>query len=415
MKIFGFKLPSFHNPFASKALKAPAPQNAHAFNEFVRRITPDEKKKLDEKLAKIIDSSSFRNDVNALKVALQTQNWDAPVFHNKDYPYLALAALHEGAITPETMATILIFYSAQTETDNIKTVPLFILGKINEEAKKLIIETWPEDNKTEEHILPFFEKMRQADPTQQQFFLIPYDQDKEFADKNENQTTITGLLHGDLDFNVFGLCSNNRHMQASPGMMQAFLDVCYGDRAVKINPVIGLSSENDIHDNGLFDKRDMGLLFPGTLFPLVADNRLAQGFRFWYHDFYHACAASLIPAPFRHLYIQFADLLLTHQGDPKVSMNEDFRPFWNGFVDMEMTKFQPDDSSTLIYTDPQELASAFWNDAADRLACTETSRKVIFPKIYQLVEYEQLKSPELVTDAFIQKGKDILTHMQFFE
>ena len=306
MKIFGFKLPSFHNPFASKPLDAPAPKNAKAFNEFVRRVSPEEQKKLEEKLSKIIHSSSFRNDVNTLKVALQTQNWDAPVFHNKDFPYLALAALHEGDITSEAMATILIFYSAQTETSNIKTVPLFINGRVNDEAKRLIIETWPPDQKMEEHISAFFEKMSKADPSQQQFFLIPYAQDKEFANGNESAMTISGLLHEDLDFNIFGACSQNRHMLASVRMMQAFLDVCYEDRSVKINPVIGLSSEKDIHDNGLLDNRDMGLIFPGIAFPMIADNRQAQGFRFWYHDFYHTYAASLIPSPFRHLYIKFA-------------------------------------------------------------------------------------------------------------
>ena len=402
MKIFGFSLPDIPNPFASKPLDAPAPQNAKAFNEFVRRVSPEEKKKLEEKLSKTIHSSSFRDQVNALKVALQTQNWDAPVFQSKDYPYLALAALHEGDITPETMATILIFYSAQTETSNIKTIPLFIHGKVNEEAKRLVIETWPPDQKTEEHITAFFDRMRQADPSQQQFFLLPYSQEQEYAGGNANKMTFAGDIHSDrVGFNVFGACSENRHMLASMGMMQAFLDVASGNRAVKINPVIGLSSEKDIHDNGLNNERDMGLLFPHIDFPLYADGSTANGFRFWYHDFYHSCLCSLIPPEHRHLFVQFADIILSH--DPQ---NKQLKDSWNAFVDMEMPLYRL--GNDIMLTDSDALTDAFWVSASRKLAFDKEQHALnIPPQVFaKAIEGHQ------ESDPFIQRGRKILTNIE---
>lgn len=402
MRIFGFNLPSIPNPFNNKPLEAPSPQGAKAYNEFIRRVSPEEKKQIERRLYKIIHSPSFRNDVNALEIALQTQNWSAPTFQNKNYPYLALAALHEGMITSEALATILIYYSAQTETSNIKTVPLFIRGEINEEAKRLIIETWPSDKNMEGNISAFFEKMRQAPPSQQQFFLIPYDQDKEYASGDAEKMTFAGDIHSDrVGFNTFGACSQSRHMLPSVGMMQSFLEVTGGPHAVKINPVIGLSSEKDIHDNGLNNERDMGLLFPDISFPLYADGSPASGFRFWYHDFYHSSLCTLIPPKHRHLFIEFADTILSH--DPRDSQLKDA---WNAFVDMEMVEYRPQ-TSEIALSNEEALIDAFWISASRKLAFDKPNYALNIPQ--EILEKAKKKYQQ--SDLFIQRGITILNNV----
>ncbi|MBS0615948.1 MAG: hypothetical protein JSR58_05295 [Verrucomicrobia bacterium] len=404
MKIFGFNLPNIPNPFAATTpLGAPAQQSEKAFNEFIRRVSPQEKKHIETKLSKIIHSSSFNDDVHALKAALNTQNWDAPVFHKADYPYLALAALHEGQITPEALATILIFYSAQTETKNIRSVPLFIQGKVNEEAKKLLIETWPPDQQTEEHLTAFFKKMETADPVQQQFFLIPYSQEKEYAGGNADLMTFAGDIHSErVGFNVFGACSEDRHMLPSMGMMQAFLDVCHGNQAVKINPVLGLSSEKDIHDNGLNNERDMGLLFPYINFPLSADGSSAKGFRFWYHDFYHSSLCSLIPPEHRKLYVQFADIILSHE-----PTNKQLKDSWNAFVDMEMTEYRPK-TGEIMYTKDNDLIDAFWIAASRKLSFDKRDHAANIPPEV----FAKAKEGRSENDPFIQRGLIILQKIE---
>lgn len=108
----------------------------------------------------------------------------------------------------------------------------------------------------------------------------------------EQLTTKKSLVY--LDFRVlFGACG--WMMCPSITLRQAFIDSVFQEEAHQINPVIGISTPEDIRTGGLKGYRDMAIPYPGHPLPKTADHLPAPDILdFMGHDFYHAVRASML-------------------------------------------------------------------------------------------------------------------------
>ena len=230
----------------------------------------------------------------SLLEAIKTFDFNNLILLDPDLPYLALAALNLGKITRSQVATICNFWGAYKQIrnhQNIQSVPLFDGNNINEEAKKLLMATFKIHGFQNSPFLEgkkldiFYEKMKELPKSEQRFLLIP---------TPYNSTIASGIK--DLGINVFFQANDGKQvMQIVPslGMMQAFLDAQYGDEAVKINPVLYLSTLHHIIETGLTHSRDMMFSFPNpdkhgkSHCPELADGLFAPWIDFTRHDLYH--------------------------------------------------------------------------------------------------------------------------------
>ncbi len=116
-----------------------------------------------------------------------------------------------------------------------------------------------------------------------------------------------------LGGNVFGsflLDGKPYRMVPTLGLMQTFLVTKFGSQAtqaINIHPVLGISSLENIKENGLTGSRDLVLRSPLVKLPEIADDFAAPGDLFTYHDFYHAMVASSTPLSLRPSLIALAD------------------------------------------------------------------------------------------------------------
>ncbi len=169
-------------------------------------------------------------------------------------------------------------------------------------------------------------------------------------------------------------------------MMQTFLRVKSQEDAVTITPTIGVSTIEEIKDNGLTDTRDMGLPFPAADF-LLSDQQKAT-FKelclpqeadqvtapkrgdFIYHDFYHAQLASNIPSEHRKASIKIASLIedLLNSENYTDELRKCLMATYERFIDLENPFYRPEMNLSFEYTD---LSSLFWysksSDASEAL------------------------------------------------
>ena len=324
-----------------------------------KRLSTKEQTQLIDKLRSL---PPINQKIGDLIEALKRGNWRAPIFSDPDFPYYALLACNQGLITSHQFGTIQIYWSTiqyHEGKKNVCAAPIFKYDDVVPEAAQAIFETLflnPETALaqmglydpnipllTEKQFEAFFEQLNQLPASEQYVFLV-HDKDPISPDL---PPTISQRLYLGTGYNVF--CRNieaGTRMVPSIGMMQAFLNVRYGKNAVQLNPVIGLSSEADIRQNGLESKRDTAVCFPGVELPEEADTFRAPWYDFTYHDFYHAMLASGIPVQYRPLLVQIADiaksiLQTTSNPQDQALMNK----IYDQFIDMEQTNFRPEKSS----------------------------------------------------------------------
>lgn len=131
---------------------------------------------------------------------------------------------------------------------------------------------------------------------------------------------------------------------ASLSMMQAFVNVLGKENAITFTPVIGVSTIEDIKNNGKWGTRDIALAFPGVDLPEEADGYFIRTpFDFSYHDFYHGCSASLASNEVRLTCLYIAEMV-DSKNNEELTMTEypDFaRYFVELLIDMEMSDYLP--------------------------------------------------------------------------
>lgn len=279
-------------------------------------------------------------NIPALLEAWNKGDFAHPIFANAElYPKYALLALRQGVLTKDAFATMMWYRTAlksHGSDEKIKTIPLFINDQVNPEAKAIIRQTLKGATEAkllkeagvanlsyldEEQLKKFFIEMRKKPLSEQRFFVVEdihfrqgeaptdYDSDWKITDIMKGLRTSSQHIQKTNGINVFGRFKANQkpmRMLPSLSMMQNYLHIKYGANAVTINPVLGLSTIEDIVKNGLLATRDMGLKYPGLNLPRTADLMVADDYDFPYHDFYHAIITSFVPSDHRYAFLKIA-------------------------------------------------------------------------------------------------------------
>ena len=394
------------------------PDDSSTYKEMTRRLSVEEKSALEEKLKTLPKKEEH---ILALIQALESQNWDASILHNADYPYYALEALKRGNdLSPTQFATLQLFWQGTQSYGHHAMRTIFLFnpdGSINQEARSLIRETLHlvgvhyqlielvdgislmelaktvrDDNDLLEKVKEYldkinttyllsegqidllFEKLRALPKSEQQFFIVP-DKEGKYLPILEDQLlgrstthTITQEINFATGLNVFSRLEGPAVMIPSFGLMQAYLEVRNGQDAVQMNPVLGLSSLGDLRQNALEGKRDFALHHPAASLPNTADNFSAPGVDFEKHDFYHAQLSSSIPPFYKRLFIQCADMIenQVHQERGFLSFNrESMQHLHDRFIDMEVSNFR------LEMRRGRTLNDLFWGQIYNQFAINE--------------------------------------------
>lgn len=334
-------------------------KSAPVYEEIVRRATPKERKALEEKLQSL---PLISENIQILLEAIQQGDWDAEIFQNKDYPNYALEAVRRGQLSTEDYATVMIYWETTQmypDAKQVKRVAIFDAdGKVNEEAKKLIVATLY-DRKPEKYLYQsplltpaqldqLFEKLKKLPKIQQQIWIVPNGKEQIME---AIQTPILAQI------------SDQEMMIAPLGLMQAVLDTAFGKDAVKLNPVHGLSSWGDIRQNHLDQKRDYAIRAPLIELPEEADGNKARGPYFGKHDFFHALLISTVPLAFRQKYVECYDII--QRLYPTIDPDKG-----SGFIDMDVPDFFRN-----FFQKNEFQENVFWSTLADLIFATTINEK----------------------------------------
>lgn len=313
-----------------------------------------------------LERASKGNRVSALCDFLAKGDWEGIIESYKekegvqpdDLAIDALGAFHDKRISLEQFCTLIFRWSLGKDFpgEEIQTIRLFDkAGNINPSAEEFIVQTLKASGSekgkyvflNKDEIARFFEKMKLLPESEKVFFCLKtkpvplFDLLAAACAISDNTRTITEEVRDSIGVNVFNTFTVNEEtyrMVPSLGMMQQFLLVHSGDlQAVKIAPTIGLSSRQDIENNGMNGTREMALPFPGITLPKESDLVLAPyDVDFWAHDFYHAIIASQIPSKARKAFIDVSKAIQevnAEEVDPTIKNFLD--EYYERVVDME--------------------------------------------------------------------------------
>lgn len=330
---------------SSSAAEIPAPpplENVSQISTEYWTLTRRIPKEIFTEINQIINALPDKDmRISQLLTALKEKNWEHEIFQDKNYPYYALESVKQKKLSSSEFCTLMFYWTAvnyhSTESERVKPIPLFIDGIPNSQALQMLKETMSHSTNlslpflTDEQFDEFINLMSKAPISEQQFFLVPL---------SNEYTSLQNMR--DLKINLFGKVeSENKRMIPSFSLMQCFLDVKFGSQAAKINPVIGLSHFKDIIANDVGGQRDMAIPFPGVKLPERADNILAPGFDFTYHDLYHIFILSCIPLEHRQALIKAAFYSIDAINDSNIQAKK----YYGTIVDMDAPVFRENNSS----------------------------------------------------------------------
>jgi hypothetical protein len=348
--------------------------------EMLRRVNPAERLNLEKELATL---PKKEESIEELCKALDGQDWQASIFQHEKYPYYALAALELGRIRPMQFATLMLFWSVAQHKPIV--IPLFNPDStVNIEARAFIAATL---EGTDINIDDLFELMKDYPPSEQQIFVI--------AD-TQTEKTVSRAINEDLHLPFLSRAFGKR-MISSLGLMQALLTVRFLDEAVTLNPVLGLSSTDDITYNVLHGTRDVAIPFPGISLPKKADGYLAPDADFPYHDTYHAYLLSSIPPQHRTLFLRIGQIMTNFAEDFSNLERRALRRAAWFFKDQEILIYLPERRQYLRF---QSINDIFWKTVEDLLDYIDD--KVIDPETCENLFVKI--GTELDIDPSIQEG-----------
>ncbi len=287
-----------------------------SFNEVVRRIKLSEQHLILEKISKVSEDQVQKIIQCCDDPSLLMNNYLC-FFKSTDFPYVALRALRDGKINVNEFSTLLSLHGIYIENskDNaafeMKHKVLFDKnGEPNKESWKAIETTLQKSNDNtrtafrfdvEATIKNMQIKLKSARLIEVGFW--HYD----MPDFSEEQT----IADVARSIGTWALSRyDDQEMLPSLTMRQALVDSAFGEEAHRINPVIGVSSPDDLRQGGLGHYRDFALPFPGNPLPKTADYLPAPTIAdFQHHDFYHLLRVSLLTNKDASLYIAMGDAL----------------------------------------------------------------------------------------------------------
>ncbi len=216
-------------------------------------------------------------------------------------------------------------------------------GEVSPTARGLIEQTLLVEGVSylsENELDRFFELVSQKSPLQRQFFLEtrktkPVWEASYFYKLDSFREKISEVYWG---FNFLSHCylhGQPKYMIPSLGMMNCFLKAKFGENAVELNPVLGLSTPYDLEENARANKRDIAIRFPDIFLPETADHVSAEGFNFSYHDFFHATIVSCAPLATRERFLQCVQIISSSNYEMSEYDETQLHYLYQRFIDME--------------------------------------------------------------------------------
>lgn len=362
------------------------------YKEFIRRCAPEERSLINQALQGVTN-----NELNDFTESINKLNWHEVFKSPQKYPFIALAAFKVGKISKEQLSTVLFYYSITlgTKPDFVECIPLFDKKAIHPAALE-IMETQTDLSK--EQIKEFFDKAKRLPLSEQRLFIyLPSIVDN----------SIIKALKKDAHFNNWGLMENGgKNIVSLPSLslMQNYLDIKYGKDAVKINPVIGLSSREDIKKNGEQNTRDLAVHFPFVTLPKEADGSKAPYDQFSLHDFYHAALCSSIRKKHRKGYAYIVNIMENYMPINTTSNGKNFIEKLDFvLIDQEFAEYRVD-GKNIFRNIPHRKSSFFWLSFCERLKITWANQE--FDK--RLSEEDFLKECKNIIEYLI-------SHKEAFE
>ncbi len=266
------------------------------FSEFTRRAwkTSSQQKTLLDQINQIDENSA-----NSLVHQLNQVEWEVSALKTFTV-FTALKALLQGSLQPSQIFTFYQFKNAdEIAPSQLKMVEIFFKNIPSQFALNLIKEVVPEEIDPQ----AFAHQLALKPLSERRFFLIPD------LDEDSNGCSITKSLMEQAGFNVFGQLTLNQkvyQMVPSFGMIETLAEMI-GE--VKPNPVLGLSSEEDMRLNFQRGIRDIAIETEETPLPKEADERPANKIQFTKHDIYHLMNHLNMPKKHQQGWLKVIDIL----------------------------------------------------------------------------------------------------------
>lgn len=304
--------------------------------------------------------------IDELLFAIRNENWGHPLFDQPNIDMYLLEALRRNLLNHYEFSWVTLFLMAKKIARCMPTVLPVInkSGKLDKLAEIYLALTFLPTgrDKGQEPILDerqfsaFIRELRHFPRSEHSIILIP------FTERFQNG--VLGRINK-LGLNIFGRVSvfldskefrfKEMLMVAPLGMVQAFLNVKFGAKAIKLSPAIGPMPVSELRDNALEDTRVVSLdhsildQLMDLKFPSIADGLDAPGVCFTYHDScYHSYISSSIPPGIRRRFVKFYDFIRAHlvssPTNQGCSADEDrfFRKLSFMCIDMEHPSFRPE-------------------------------------------------------------------------
>ncbi|WP_257263975.1 hypothetical protein [Endozoicomonas sp. ONNA2] len=285
--------------------------HAKVFKEVVRRIKTDQQSLIMDKV----------NDITPQQLEQIAQCCRNPeeittkhrcFLQSDTFAYAALRAFREKKISRNEFATLVTLQGVYLEGEHIK--PFEIVhhklfddkGNVNGVHRDIIFDSlvrskgfflpssFDVDSFDVDSILSnMLRLLENASPVEAGFWSCKY---PTVSGEDKGQITIKKALSS-RHFNVLFIDCEWSGWMICPSitLRQAFIDSFCQNEAHIINPVIGISSPEDIRTGSLKRYRDMAIPFPGHPLPKIADYLSARLIlEFMQHDFYHAVRASML-------------------------------------------------------------------------------------------------------------------------
>ncbi len=293
--------------------------HAKAFKEVVRRIKTDQQSLIMEKVNAVTPFQLHQMAQCCRKpetITIEHQSF----LKSDTFAYAALRAFREKKISRNEFATLVtlqgVYLEGVQDINSFRIVHHKLFddnGEVNKYAWDFIACSLTRSemffNGCSFDVNAIIKKMerllKNAPQVEAGFWICNYPAS---LDKNEGQLTMRkALLSNDFFvlFSAFGgvICP-------SMTLRQAFIDSFCLKEAHKINPVIGISTPEDIRAGSLKGHRDMEIPFPGHPLPKTADHLSVRLIlEFIAHDFYHALRASMLRNTDIHLIVAVADVV----------------------------------------------------------------------------------------------------------
>ncbi|MBO9496230.1 hypothetical protein [Salinisphaera sp. G21_0] len=308
--------------------------HAKTFKETVRRIKKDQHSLIMEKV-NAITTPQLEQIAQCCRKPEQITTEQLSFLKSETFAYAALRAFREKKISSNEFATLVTLQGVYLE--GIQDIDSFKIehnklfddnGEVNEYAWKVIEYSlkrsqmfFPVSSYNVNSIIRKMQLLlKNAPAVEAGFWSCEFPISK---DEDQGQRTMKKALSA-VDFHVLFLSYGygaGWMLCPSITLRQAFIDSYCQEEAHKINPVIGVSSPEDIRIGSLKGYRDMAIPFPGHPLPKTADHFSARWILvFMQHDLYHAVLASMLKNADIHLIIAIADVVRKI----KVSFNNEY-------------------------------------------------------------------------------------------